>query len=92
MKYANILKNRVKNVTKLPDDIRNLTYDDQLASLRKRADRLEEIFQIADNIAVIAHGRVSPICKTEDTTPEQIGLWMSGLFEEKQATAPANAV
>ena len=49
------------------------------------SEELEEIFQIADNIAVIAHGRVSPICKTEDTTPEQIGLWMSGLFEEKHS-------
>ena len=51
------------------------------------SEELEEIFQIADRIAVIAHGRVSPTCPTEDTTPEQIGLWMSGLFEEKHATA-----
>ncbi len=56
MKYANILKNRVKNVTKLPDDIRNLTYDDQLASLRKRADRLEEIFQ---NVVEVLESRSS---------------------------------
>ena len=56
------------------------------------SEELEEIFQIADRIAVIAHGRLSPACLTEDTTPEQIGLWMSGLFDEptgSQANASA---
>ena len=47
------------------------------------SEELEEIFEIADQIAVIAHGRMSPICPIEDTTPEQIGVWMSGLFEAK---------
>lgn len=55
------------------------------------SEELEEIFQIADRIAVIAHGRVSPTCPTEDTTPEQIGLWMSGLFEHHPTQNTASA-
>lgn len=46
------------------------------------SEELEEIFEIADHIAVIAHGRMSPICAIESTTPEQIGVWMSGLFDD----------
>lgn len=46
------------------------------------SEELDEIFQIADRIAVIAHGRLSPDCTVEATTPEQIGLWMSGLFDD----------
>ena len=49
------------------------------------SEELEEIFQIADHIAVIAQGRLSPICPIEQTTPEQIGVWMSGIFD-----SPAN--
>ena len=54
------------------------------------SEELEEIFEIADQIAVIAHGRMSPICPIEDTTPEQIGVWMSGLFEARSG-ADVNA-
>ena len=54
------------------------------------SEELEEIFEIADQIAVIAHGRMSPICPIEDTMPEQIGVWMSGLFEARSG-ADVNA-
>lgn len=43
---------------------------------------VEEIFQIADRIAVIAHGRVSPTCPVRIPRPDKSGLWMSGLFEK----------
>ena len=46
------------------------------------SEELDEIFQVADNIAVIADGRLSPIKSVDDTTPEEIGVWMSGLFSE----------
>ena len=46
------------------------------------SEELDEIFQVADNIAVIADGRLSPIKSVDDTTPEEIGVWMSGLFAE----------
>ena len=45
------------------------------------SEELDEIFQIADNIAVIADGRLSPIKNIDDTTPEEIGVWMSGMFD-----------
>ena len=51
------------------------------------SEELEELFEIADRIAVIAQGRLSPSRNTTDTNMEEIGLWMSGLFpgfEEQQ--------
>lgn len=45
------------------------------------SEELEEIFQLANKVAVLAHGRLSPVVNIEDTTAEQLGLWMSGLFE-----------
>lgn len=45
------------------------------------SEELDEIFQVCDSIGVLAQGRLSPIRAIEDVTPEQVGLWMSGLFE-----------
>lgn len=45
------------------------------------SEELEEIFQLADKVAVLAHGRLSPVKNADETTAEQVGLWMSGLFE-----------
>jgi simple sugar transport system ATP-binding protein len=39
---------------------------------------------------VIAKGRLSPSVATADASREQIGLWMSGLWED-QATAKQEA-
>ncbi|MEM7059349.1 MAG: ABC transporter ATP-binding protein [Pseudomonadota bacterium] len=39
---------------------------------------LEEIFAIANRIAVIYQGRLSPIYPIEEITPEQVGLLMAG--------------
>lgn len=47
------------------------------------SEELDEIFQIADTIAVIAHGRLSPIKSIDETTPEEIGVWMAGLFDNQ---------
>ena len=45
------------------------------------SEELEEIFQVADRIAVLAQGRLSPVVAIDSTTPNQIGVWMSGLFD-----------
>ena len=45
------------------------------------SEELEEIFQVADRIAVLAQGRLSPAVAIDSTTPDQIGVWMSGLFD-----------
>jgi ABC-type uncharacterized transport system ATPase subunit len=49
------------------------------------SEELEELFEIADRLYVIAKGRLSPPLPTATATREQIGQWMSGLWEEEGA-------
>ena len=44
------------------------------------SEELEELFEISDRIAVIAGGRLSPAKKLADTSIDEIGLWMSGMW------------
>lgn len=44
------------------------------------SEELEELFEITNKIAVIAEGKLSPLVKTQDTSLEEIGVWMSGLW------------
>jgi simple sugar transport system ATP-binding protein len=44
------------------------------------SEELDELFEIADRLVVIAQGRVSPSVATRDATIETIGEWMSGLW------------
>ncbi len=46
---------------------------------------LDEILEIADRIAVIAHGRLSPARPTPTLTRERIGLLMGGAHPEQAA-------
>ncbi|SCA56177.1 Uncharacterized ABC transporter ATP-binding protein YufO [Candidatus Terasakiella magnetica] len=41
---------------------------------------LDELFAITDRIAVISHGRLSPPTHTHETSVDQVGLLMGGLF------------
>lgn len=43
---------------------------------------LDEIFEVADSIAVMADGRLSGTYRTPEMTRERIGLMMSGQFDE----------
>jgi ABC-type uncharacterized transport system ATPase subunit len=45
------------------------------------SEELDELFEICDRIAVIANGRLSPAKRTRDTSVEEIGQWMSGLWD-----------
>ena len=45
------------------------------------SEELDELFEICDRLVVIAQGRVSPSIPTEEATIEQIGEWMSGLWD-----------
>jgi simple sugar transport system ATP-binding protein len=45
------------------------------------SEELDELFEIADRLVVIAQGRVSPSVATAEATIEMIGEWMSGLWE-----------
>src|SRR4051794_28463817 len=51
------------------------------------SEELDELFEICDRLVVIAQGRVSPSIATSQATVEQIGEWMSGLWDK-----PARAV
>ncbi|MDJ0896046.1 MAG: ABC transporter ATP-binding protein [Alphaproteobacteria bacterium] len=46
---------------------------------------LDEIFEIADRIAVIFHGRLSPAYASHALTVERVGLLMGGVFEDDGA-------
>ena len=44
------------------------------------SEELDELFEIADRLLVMAQGRVSPSVVTKQATVETIGAWMSGLW------------
>jgi simple sugar transport system ATP-binding protein len=44
------------------------------------SEEIDELFEIADRLVVIARGRLSPSVPTREATVEQIGIWMSGLW------------
>jgi len=54
---------------------------DQGVAVLVVSEELDELFMICDRIAVIAEGRLSPAVPAGDTSVEQVGAWMSGLFE-----------
>lgn len=49
------------------------------------SEELDELFAICDRLHVIANGRLSPSIPVEAATREQIGLWMSGLWQDGPA-------
>ena len=64
----------------------------QLINLRNQgtailvvSEELEELFEISDRIAVIAGGRLSPAKKLADTSIDEIGVWMSGMWDRPAA-------
>jgi simple sugar transport system ATP-binding protein len=48
---------------------------------------LDELFEMADRIAVIHKGRLSPASPVADLTPEKVGLLMGGAHPEADAAA-----
>jgi simple sugar transport system ATP-binding protein len=55
------------------------------------SEELEELFELSDRLHVIARGRLSPSVPVAQATVEQIGLWMSGLWQAEPPAAPAAA-
>jgi simple sugar transport system ATP-binding protein len=45
------------------------------------SEELEELFEICDRLYVLARGRMSPPVARRDATVQQIGEWMSGLWD-----------
>jgi general nucleoside transport system ATP-binding protein len=46
------------------------------------SEELDELFEISDRIVVIAKGRLSPARQIKETTIEEIGVWMSGMWSD----------
>ncbi len=53
------------------------------------SEELDELFEIADRLHVIAKGRLSPGVPVAQATIETIGEWMSGLWTKEAAHAEA---
>ncbi len=51
------------------------------------SEELDELFEICDRLIVIADGCVSPSVNVDETTKEDIGIWMSGMFPGGPAEA-----
>ena len=64
---------------------------DEGAAILVISEELEELFEISDRIAVIAGGRLSPTRLLKETNIDEIGLWMSGMWEPNEGTASAVA-
>jgi general nucleoside transport system ATP-binding protein len=55
------------------------------------SEELDELFEIADRLQVMAKGRISPSVNIKDATVEQIGEWMSGLWDKASVSEGAHA-
>jgi general nucleoside transport system ATP-binding protein len=58
---------------------------DEGCALLVVSEELDELFEISDRLIVIAQGKVSPSIPTAQATVEQIGIWMSGLWDPAPA-------
>lgn len=54
---------------------------DQGCAVLVVSEELDELFEICDRLHVVAKGRLSPSVERADATVQQIGEWMSGLWE-----------
>ncbi|MCS4509245.1 ABC transporter ATP-binding protein [Xylophilus ampelinus] len=55
------------------------------------SEELDELFELSDRLHVMAEGRLSPPMARADATVEQIGAWMSGLWDAPAAVAAQEA-
>jgi nucleoside ABC transporter ATP-binding protein len=57
-----------------------LALRDQGAAILLISEDIDELFLLADRMAALCDGHLSPVVKTEETTIDQIGQWMAGTF------------
>jgi simple sugar transport system ATP-binding protein len=46
------------------------------------SEELDELFEVSDRLVVIAKGRLSPARPIKQTSVEEIGVWMSGMWPD----------
>ena len=56
------------------------------------SEELEELFEIADRIAVLAQGRLSPARPRGELNAEKVGLQMAGLFDHADPEPTASTM
>lgn len=57
---------------------------DQGASILIISEDIDELFTISDRICALFDGQLSPIKPTNDTTIDELGGWMAGIFARQQ--------
>ncbi|MFM2186150.1 MAG: ABC transporter ATP-binding protein [Burkholderiaceae bacterium] len=61
-----------------------LALRDQGTAVLVISEELDELFELADRLVVMAKGRLSPAMPRQGATTERIGRWMSGLWQEER--------
>lgn len=51
------------------------------------AEDLDELFSICDRVGALYRGRLSPLKPTVDTSSEEVGRWMAGVFDGAHSSA-----
>lgn len=60
---------------------------DQGAAILVVSEDIDELFLISDRMCAICDGELSPIKPTPQTTLEEVGRWMAGMFATYDAKA-----
>ena len=62
---------------------------DQGAAILLVSEDIDELFLLADRMAAVCDGYLSPQVKTDETSIDQIGQWMAGTFIDTSTEAVA---
>lgn len=54
---------------------------DQGSAILVISEDIDELFTISDRMCALFHGQLSPIKSTVDTSIEEVGQWMAGVFD-----------
>ena len=57
---------------------------DQGAAILIISEDIDELFTISDRICALFDGQLSPVKPTVDTSIEEVGSWMAGIFDEQE--------
>ena len=68
-----------------------LALRDQGAAILLISEDIDELFLLADRMAAVCDGHLSPVVRTEETSIDQIGQWMAGTFINANDHAEATA-
>ncbi|SIS40139.1 ABC transporter ATP-binding protein [Neptunomonas antarctica] len=64
---------------------------DKGAAILIVSEDIDELFQISDRLCALCDGALSPIKATNDTSLEEVGQWMAGMFETENKTDATSA-